>query len=190
MTRTIIASLVAAALALGSMTPAAAQQQQNNENLARILAGTAGLVILGKVLSDRSDRDRERRREVAAERAVRDGLTVAERRELERLRTRDGRFDRDRRFDRRDRHVLDGPRDRRHVRGYDQCWREKWRGGKIVRYRDGQCMKYLHKGKKRHASQPRECLRKRWTRDGWVTYWSERCLAHRDRGGRHSRYRD
>jgi len=169
MIRTLIAGITAATLTLGSLSPAYAQQQQlSGETIAKIAAGAAGLFIIGKAIENRNDRRREERAaEAAAEEAAvvadRRRLTDEERRRLERILNRD-----DRRFER--------PRDSRHVRGYDQCWRETWQGRKLVRYRDGHCMKRLNSSKRSAANLPRACLRQRWTSNGWERYWSSQCL--------------
>ena len=201
MTRTFIAALTAAALALGSVVPASAQQQQDNETLAKLLAGAAGLYVLGKVVSDRNDR-RERRS--TSNNVILDRTTSLQDLLAERERNRsdldsvlgvdddriarhdDDRRRRDRDFDR---------RDRRWGERSDNCWTRKWRGGKWVKHRDGRCMKHWKKNKHRRVELPRECLRKRWTQDGWVTYHSRRCLARygiddRRYDRRSGRYRD
>lgn len=52
-TRKISTALAAAALALGAMTATALPARANSDDLAKILAGTAALVIIGSALNDR-----------------------------------------------------------------------------------------------------------------------------------------
>lgn len=167
-------SLVTAAtlLAFGlAAVPAAAQSPYDRSaadqrRLGAIIAGTAGLLVLGKVLHDRQER-RERRSERRSERRVAPPPVAVPAPAHTPPPVR--------RTHRRPADV--GPQ-RPH--GTRPCLRRRIVGGQWVTYRDQRCV-----DRRRGAAEirrgadvlPRRCLRQRWDGRQWVTYRDRRCLG-------------
>lgn len=74
--KTLIAAALSATLALTSV-PASAQNMDRDDQIAAILFGLATLAIIGKVIEDRKDDDRDRdRRNAGGQRQGRDGIGI------------------------------------------------------------------------------------------------------------------
>lgn len=127
MKSTLIASVLAAAMAFNGMGATAARA--GSEDVAKVLAGAAALFIIGKAISGRND-DNTGYNNAVSRASHYNGDTFS-------------RYDNDRRY------RGDNRRSRR-------CLRQKNRNGRWVTYRDGRCMKRYNREAEKPRVCPRK----------------------------------
>ena len=154
----VLTGVLAGAMALTAIAPT---QAQSRNNLGALIAGAAGVFIIGKAISDA--KARENRQSAQAAEAKR----LAEIQRQQRLRPLHVAPQRVRQ------RLTDAGTPRRLRDVPRRCPRQRLDRGRWVTFTDRDCEARV--ADIRAARQ--NCLRQRWTRQGWVQFVDDACLA-------------